>query len=352
MPARRLRVDITGRSILRILVAAALVWTWLRLWQWVLLFVIAAFITVGLDPIVGWLDARRVRRRYGSVLVVVTVAVLLVAFCSLAGAELLSQGKMLGERMDEVQQEVTRRVPPDLRQLLPQPENGKAPDQSGGPFTDYAARLGRAVVNGVLSIAIALVLTVYLLIDGRRTYEWLVAFAPASQRPRVRETAGAARDAVVGYVRGNVITSVIAGVTAYIFLRIVGVPAALLLAVLTALFDLIPVLGIFLTVIPMVLLALTVSSTAAIATIVFNAVYNVFENYYLAPKVYGKEMQLSSLAVILAFAVGAELAGVIGALIALPIAAVYPAVENIWLAERLAPEVARDHRRIEQTGEH
>ena len=77
MPARRLRVDITGRSILRILVAAALVWTWLRLWQWVLLFVIAAFITVGLDPIVGWLDARRVRRRYGSVLVVVTVAVLL-----------------------------------------------------------------------------------------------------------------------------------------------------------------------------------------------------------------------------------------------------------------------------------
>ena len=352
MPARRLRVDITGRSILRILVAAALVWTWLRLWQWVLLFVIAAFITVGLDPIVGWLDARRVRRRYGSVLVVVTVAVLLVAFCSLAGAELLSQGKMLGERMDEVQQEVTRRVPPDLRQLLPQPENGKAPDQSGGPFTEYAARLGRAVVNGVLSIAIALVLTVYLLIDGRRTYEWLVAFAPASQRPRVRETAGAARDAVVGYVRGNVITSVIAGVTAYIFLRIVGVPAALLLAVLTALFDLIPVLGIFLTVIPMVLLALTVSTTAAIATIVFNAVYNVFENYYLAPKVYGKEMQLSSLAVILAFAVGAELAGVIGALIALPIAAVYPAVENIWLAERLAPEVARDHRRIEQTGEH
>lgn len=352
MPARRLRVDITARSILRILVAAALVWAWLRLWQWVLLFVVAAFIAVGLDPIVGWLDTRRVRRPYGSVLVVVTVAVLLVAFCSLAGAELLSQGRMLGERMDEVQQEITRRVPPDLRQLLPQPENGKAPDQSGGPFTDYAARLGRAVVNGVLSIAIALVLTVYLLIDGRRTYEWLVAFAPASQRPRVRETAGAARDAVVGYVRGNVFTSVIAGVAAYIFLRILGVPAALLLALLTALFDLIPVLGIFLTVIPMVLLALTVSTTAAIATIVFNAVYNAFENYYLAPKVYGKEMQLSSLAVILAFAVGAELAGIIGALIALPIAAIYPAVENIWLAERLAPEVARDHRRIEQSDEH
>ena len=104
-------------------------------------------------------------------------------------------------------------------------------------------------------------------------------------------------------------------------------------------------------VIPMFLLALTVSTTAAIATLVFNAVYNVVENYYLAPKVYGKEMQLSSLAVILAFAVGAELAGVIGALIALPFAAIYPAIEDIWLA-KARPDIARDHRQIEQTEEH
>ena len=350
MAGRRLRVDISGRTIRNVLVAAALVWTWLRLWQWVLLFVISVFIAVGLDPIVRWLDTRGIRRPAGSVIVVSAIALLLVAFSYLAGAELLTQGQMLGDRMDEMEQEVTRRLPPQLRQLLPA-QQGAEP-AAEGPFTAYAARLGRAVLSGVISVAVALVLTVYLLIDGRRTYEWLVAFAPAPQRPRVRQTACAARDAVVGYVRGNIVTSVIAGVCAYIFLRILGVPAALLLALLTALFDLLPVLGIFLTVIPMVLLALTVSTTAAIATIVFNAVYNVFENYYLAPKVYGKEMRLSSLAVILAFAVGAELAGVVGALVALPLAAMYPAIENIWLARRLAPEVARDHRRIEQTQEH
>jgi predicted PurR-regulated permease PerM len=349
MTDRRLRLDLTARSLLKLALAVALVWVWLRLWQWVLLFIVATFIAVGLDPAVKWLDARRVRRPYAAVLVVGVVALVLVAFTYVAGAELIEQGRMLGYRLNQAQEEVTRRVPPALLQMLPhqQPQGG-----GGGQFAGYASRLGRAVANGVLSIGVALLLTIYLLVDGRRTYEWLVAFAPAPQRPRVRQTAAAARQAVVGYVRGNVVTSVIAGVTAYVFLRIIGVRAALLLALLTAIFDLIPVLGIFLTMIPMFLIALTVSVGAAIATIIFNVVYNIVENYYISPKVYGSQMRLSSLAVIVAFAVGAELAGVVGALIALPFAAMYPAIENIWLADRLGRDVARDHRRIEHTQEH
>jgi predicted PurR-regulated permease PerM len=85
---------------------------------------------------------------------------------------------------------------------------------------------------------------------------------------------------------------------------------------------------------------------------VFNAAYNAVETYYISPKVYGNQLRLSSLAVILAFAIGAELGGVIGALVALPIAAMYPTIETIWLADRLAPEVTADHRRIEHTKEH
>ena len=351
MPARRLRLDVTGRTVLKLVLAAALVWMWLRLWQWVLLFIIAVFIAVGLDPVVLWLEARRVKRPYGSVLVVGVIAALLVAFALAAGAQLLDQARMLGDRLGELQQEVSRRTPPALLQLLPQHQD-QAQGQANGQVAGYVARFGRAVASGVLSIGIALILTLYLLIDGRRTYEWLVAFAPAPQRPRVRQTAWAAREAVIGYVRGNVATSALAAVCAYVFLRIFDVPAALLLALLTGLFDFIPVLGIFLTLIPMVLLALTVSTTAAIATVVFNAVYNAAENYYIVPKVYGNQMRLSSLAVVLAFAVGAELGGVIGALVALPIAAMYPAIENIWLADRLAPEVSRDHRRIERSEEH
>jgi predicted PurR-regulated permease PerM len=340
------RVDLAGKTIVKVLFAAVLVWLWLRLWQWVLLFVVATFLAVGLDPVVSWLEARRLRRAYAAPLVVLVIAAALFGFVYLAGAELIAQTRLLGGRIADLQKELTDRIPPFLTDMLP------ASGANGSQLGDYATRLGRALVNGLLSIGVALILTIYLLLDGRRTYEWLVAFAPRELRPRVRQTAVEGRQAVVAYVRGNAITSLIAAICAYVFLAVLKVPAPLLLALLTGIFDFIPVIGVFLTAVPMVLLALTVSAWVAIATAVFNVVYNAVENYYITPKIYGSQLKLSSLAVILGFAVGAELGGVVGALIALPLVALYPTIESIWLADRLAPEVIADHRRIEQSEEH
>jgi predicted PurR-regulated permease PerM len=347
--ARAIQVNITRATVVRFVAAVVVVWLWLRLWQWVLLLIAAVFLAVGLDPFVSWLEARRVRRSYGAPLVVLAIALLLSAFLYFAGAELVAQGRLLGSRLTDVQREITRQVPAGVLELLP----GAGGGQESSPQTGtYVARFGRALMNGLLSIAVALVLTVYLLLDGRRTYDWLVAFFARDKRPRVRLTAVEARKAVIGYVRGNVLTSAIAAIATYIVLLVLKVPAAMLLALLAGLFNFIPVVGIFLSAFPAVLLALTVSSTAALAVAAFYVVYNAFENYYIAPKVYGNELRLSDLAVILAFAVGAELGGVVGALIALPIAAMYPTIENIWLADRLGPEVAQDHRRIEDSEPH
>lgn len=338
-------IDVPWRTIFRILTAVVLVWLWLRLWDWILLLVISIFMAVALDPVVTWLEAHRIRRTYAAPLVIFVLAGLLIAFGYFAGAELLAQARLLGGRISDVQREATEMLPPFVRELLPD-------GSSGGSIAQYGLRLGQAVANGVLSIGVALILTIYFLLDGRRTYEWLVAFAPRDQRNRVRRTAIEGREAVKAYVRGNAASSALAALCAYLFCVIAGVPAPLLLGLLTGVFDFIPVIGVFLTMFPMILLALTVSMWTAIATAVFNAVYNAVENYYISPKVYGSELRLSSLAVILAFAIGAELGGVIGALVALPIAAMYPTIENIWLADRLAPEVAADHRRIEHTKEH
>ena len=340
------RIDLAGRTIVKVLFAAVVVWLWLRLWQWLLLFVVAAFLAMGLDPVVSWLEARRIRRAYGAPLVVLVIAGALFAFVYLAGAELVAQTRLLSGRIAEVQKELTGRIPSFLTNMVP------ASGGDGPQLGDYATRVGRALVKGLLSIGVALILTIYLLLDGRRTYEWLVAFAPRELRPRVRQTAVEGRKAVVAYVRGNALTSLIAAICAYVFLLALKVPAPLLLALLTGIFDFIPVIGVFLTAVPMVLLALTVSTWVAIATAIFNAVYNAVETYYITPKVYGSQLKLSSLAVILGFAVGGELGGVVGALISLPIIALYPTIESIWLADRLSPEVVADHRRIEQTDEH
>jgi len=97
-----------------------------------------------------------------------------------------------------------------------------------------------------------------------------------------------------------------------------------------------------------VVLALTVSPATAILVVGLYAFYHFIENYFIGPRVYGEQLELSNVAVVLAFAAGAELAGVVGALIALPVAAAYPAIERIWLRERLGDEVVTQHRAIKR----
>jgi predicted PurR-regulated permease PerM len=223
---------------------------------------------------------------------------------------------------------------------------------SMAPSGESLTRAVRAFGAGIAGIAVALIVTVYLLLDGRRTYQWLVAFVPAPNRPRVHATAMCAREVIAAYVRGNVITSVLCAAITWIVLAALHVPAALVLALLAGIFDFVPVVGFILSAAPAVLLAFVVSPIVALAVAIFYVLYNVVENYYIQPKVYGRELRLSDLAVIAAFLVGAELGGVLGAVIALPIAAMYPAVERIWFDRPGANDTADEHRRIQAQPEH
>jgi len=344
--SRAVRIDISWATIGRVLGTLVLVWLWLRLWQWVLLLLVATFMAVGLDPIVTWLDAHGLRRRYAAPLLVLAIGLLSFGFIYVAGSSLVEQANLLGSRIDAVRDGLVNLVPARLLEFLPRGTDGS--EQIG----TYLFALGQALATGILSLGIALVLTVYLLLDGRRTFEWLLAFAPDAHRPRVRQTATEARRAILAYVLGNAITSVLAGVCAYVAMRLLHVPAALLLALITGVFDLLPVIGIFLSAVPAVMLGLAVSTWTGVAVALFHATYNIVENYYITPKVYGRQLRLSDLAVILALAVGAEIGGVVGALVFLPLAALYPAVERIWLRDRVPPETVQDHRRIENSAEH
>lgn len=343
--AVRRRIDISAATFARALLFVALAWCWLRLWRWLLLFVVAAILAVALDPLVAWLDRKGFRRPFAAPAVVLTIVLVLAGFFYLSGASLAAQARLLGGRLQDVQQQVQTSLPDVLRGILP-----KAGEGGGGG--SYVMTLGRALVSGILSVAVGLILTIYLLLDGRRTYRWLAAFAPPDKRDRVHRTAAGARAAIIGYMRGNVATSVLAAIVTFVVLLILNVPGALLVALLSGLLNFVPVVGIILSLVPAVLLALTVSTTTAAIVAGFYLAYNAVENYYIQPRVYGHEMRLSSLAVLAAFAVGAELAGVVGALIALPIAATYPAFETEWLKGKLDPQSVHDHRQIEKTEEH
>jgi predicted PurR-regulated permease PerM len=342
MPSRARVIDISSATFLRALGAIALAWVWFRLWQWVLVFVLAAFLAVALDPAVQWLEKRGLRRSYGALLIASCLVLVLAGFIAVSGASIAEQTRVLGNRVGEFRQAVMTRIPKEMQQA------GSSMAPSGESLTGAA----RAFGGGIAGIAVALVVTVYLLLDGRRTYQWLVAFVPAPNRLRVDATAVCAREVVAAYVRGNVITSVLCAVITWIVLAALQVPAALVLALLAGILDFVPVIGFILSAAPAVLLAFAVSPTVALVVAIFYVLYNVVENYYIQPKVYGRELRLSDLAVIAAFLVGAELGGVLGAVIALPLAAMYPAVERIWFDRPGENDTANEHRRIRAQPEH
>ena len=331
------RIEISWTTFLKALAVVALAWIWVMLWQWLLIALVAVFLAIALESPVGWLTRHVMRRRFAAPLVMLLLLSALGGFIALSGASLPEQARTVGESLMTFRTRLVQRTPDELR--------GWMSSLQTSSFSVTA--LGRAIAGGLAGLGVALVLAVYFLIDGRRTYLWLTAFVPAPARARVHETAIEARDVAAAYVRGNLITSAMATVATLVFLLALQVPAALFLALIAGVCNLLPVVGILISAAPAVLLGLTVSTGTGVAVAAFFAIYNIIENYYIQPKVYGREMQLSDIAVIIAFLIGAELGGVLGALVALPIAAIYPVVERVWLRDSRRADLPETHARIE-----
>ena len=337
--AERAAFDVTWRTIGKILVAAALVWAWLQLWQFVMVLVIAIVIAVALDPLVQRLEGRGIPRGIGALVAVLTIAAVAVAMLAASWVSITEQSQLIAQNLQGFHDRI-RASFPLIDRLTPSAQQG------GNGFGQYALRLGRSTANAVGMFVVALVLTVYLLIEWKRTLEWIVAFVPAQYRQKFRRTLSEARGAVFHYVIGNGITSVITAIVTFIVLVALNVPAALVLAIIAGLLDLIPVVGFLLSLGVTALLAATVSMTAVIGVVIFYIAFNAVENYLIAPKVYGKELELSNLAVLIAVAIGSHIAGVMGALLALPIAAIYPIIERIWLRPHLSADTVERHDRL------
>ena len=345
MEAPRRALDLPASTIAKILLTAFALWALYKLGTVIALVLIAIVLAIAFEPIVAWLENRRVPRWVGALLSVFTVVGCLLIFTALCGSSLATQSRQVADRLVEVQKDAADRLPGPLARIV---RGGGTSSPDASVIAGYALSFGSALANAVLEVAIAFILTIYFLIDGRTTWAWLVAYVPRSNRGRVQDTADAACDAVLHYVAGNVATSIFAGFCVYLALTLLHVPAALLLAVLAGVCDFVPVLGFIVSAGPAILLALTVSTPTAVMVGGVYVAYHMAENYLIGPKVYGGQLRLSNLAVLLAFAVGAELFGIVGALLALPVAAMYPCVEDVWLRDYLGRDAVETHRRIER----
>jgi predicted PurR-regulated permease PerM len=320
-------VRIPWATLLKVLAAVALWFVWLRLWPIVALVIVAIIIAVALAPVVAWLERHRVPRWLASAGVVLLLAAILVGFFALTWASLAEQAQNLGQRAREIEEEVLKRAPPPIVGMIRNADK----NADASMLAPYVVRIGRGVLGALAILVLAAILVVYLLIEAERTYAFVRDLVPPRHRPRFDRTAQEAREVAFGFAVGNVVTSACAGIYFFLWLTVLGVPAALLLAMLGFVFDFIPVLGFYLSCVPAMMMAATVSPTLVLAMIPVYLSYDFLENYIIAPRIYGKRLELSKVAVLLSFAVGAQLAGIVGAVLALPLAAIFPTIDRLWL---------------------
>jgi predicted PurR-regulated permease PerM len=351
------RVDVSlhlpTKTIVKILITALLVWATLRVWPEVVFLTLSLLLAIALDPVVAWMGSRGVSRVASVAMIAVLWLVLIGVGIGLVLPPLANQLADLAGNFPRFRARAEHLVPASNLALRKVVDQVFELPSSPGVMEHINAPLiwGKFAVSGVMTTFFVLVTTLYLLIDGKRLYAWLLAYVPRVHREKMAETVSGVSDVVYAYVRGQVITSVLFGTFSAAVLGLMRVPAVLPLALLACVCDVIPVVGIIIATVPAVLLALSVSPTAAAVVLASYVIYHLFETYYIVPRFYGSSLRLSTLAVLLALIVGGTLQGVIGSVLVLPLVAAYPLIERIWLKDYLASEVLADHSALARAAE-
>jgi predicted PurR-regulated permease PerM len=200
-------------------------------------------------------------------------------------------------------------------------EAGKLPDKLGGA-AGALRDVGIGIVNSLFALVTILVLTAFLLANGRAWTDRILTTRPEEERERLRRSLDHMASAVGGYMAGALTIAVIAGVTSYIVLTILGVPFRAPLAVIAGLFSLIPLIGATIAAVLIAVVTLFENfPTATIVWVVWAIVYQQFENHVIQPQIQKRTVHVQPFITIVAVLFGASLLGVLGALVAIPVAA-------------------------------
>jgi predicted PurR-regulated permease PerM len=350
---RHVRLVLPWATIGKILVAALIVWVFLKLWLPFLVFVVAVLIAVTLHPAVVWLERHKLSHGVSVAIIALVMMAGILFFVVAVLPPLAGQILRLTENFPQYRSLVESHVSADqpfLREIFTEIfELPNAPEVKA--WLNRPLLWGKIAVGFVAITFFLYVLSVYLLLDGKRVYAWVLAYVPRRYRARMARTIPEVSDVVFAYVGGQIVTSLLCTLVTFAALTAFHVPAALPLALLAGVADAIPIIGVVISTVPAVLMALTVSPVAAGGILLVYVGYHLVETYVIVPRIYGRRLQLSTLAVLLALVVGGTLQGILGAILVLPLVAAYPIIERIWLHEYLSDEVLRDHAALERAAE-
>ncbi|MDQ3067743.1 MAG: AI-2E family transporter [Actinomycetota bacterium] len=329
--------------VLAIIVAAVVLIEVVQAARGVLIWIgVALFLALALNPAVDWLQEHGVKRR-GIAVAIAFVGVIL-AIAAIAATLVPTLVAQVNDFVDAVPDYVENltsgrgRLGFLEREYQLTERVREAVSDGGASRVLGISGTALAVTKGVITAIVATVtitfLTFFMLLEGPNWIEKFYAQLPEDKESRWRNIGQKIYRTVGGYVSGNLLISLIAGVVSTTVLLVVGVPFALALGLVVAILDLIPLAGATIAAIVVTTVAFLDSTTAGIILLIFFVIYQQLENHVLQPVVYGRTVQLSPLVVLIAVLIGAELAGVIGALAAIPVAGTLQVILVDWLAHR------------------
>jgi predicted PurR-regulated permease PerM len=341
-PRQRVEIVVPMRTLLQLLIFGALVVLTVLSLGTLLSIFLAAVLALGLDPVVSAL----VRRGWGRGRA--ALAVFAGLFVALFALVLAAAGPVWDEIVDFIHE-----LPAYWDELSAKPafqdivSTANADDHIRDGLKQLAEGLPEAastllgvaggIFGSVLSLVTLTFLALFLLMERPAITTWLFGFAspPAERRwaPVVEESIAAVSQSLLGNVAISIVAATVAGLSAWIL----GLPFPIVLAVIAGLLDLIPQIGATIASIILVLVALTESTTAAVIMLVIQLVYQQIENYVVYPIVYRRAVELSPFTTIAAVLIAGALLGVVGAILAMPFAAVI----KIVVREAGAPRRAR-----------
>ena len=325
---------LTVRGIVRIVLVVVcvaivlyLLWLLRKPISWLL---IATFLAVALSPPVNALN-RHMRRGFAIAITYLGLLLVPILLIALIVPPLITEANDFADNVPRYSRDVTRYVEENdrLREINKdydittklEEEAGKLPSRLGGA-AGTLRDIGFGIVNSLFAGLTILVMTAFLLGSGRRWTDSFIDSRPQEQRDRIRRARDNMASAVGGYVAGALTIALIAGVATYIVLLILGVPFRGPLAVIAGLFSLIPLLGATIAAVLIGVVTLFENfPTATIIWVIWAILYQQLENHVIQPQIQKRTVNVHPFITIVAVLFGATLFGIMGALVAIPVAA-------------------------------
>jgi predicted PurR-regulated permease PerM len=348
------RIEIPTRTIIKVILTLIIIWLVLKVASIFLLLLLAIIVCLALTPLVRRLENRGLPRG-GAVLTVLAGLVGIIAgFLWLIVPPLVTQTQNLIDNAPEyIEQfdDVLDRYPSVRDQVdsylgtgdeegVPsgsasnqELEGEEPPAVDAGTVQAGATQvisISASIVGGIANVFFVLVLALYLLVEGERTWRYFARYMTPTLRYRFHRLGPQLTQVMSGYVIGQAIISTMFGIFSYTVLFVLDVPQPLLLALFGAIAVAIPIVGVPVATVAAMAIALSVSWQTSL--IVFGAfmLYQQFENYILLPRVYGNTLKVTSLSILVGVLVGGQLLGILGIILSLPLTAAIPVIERIW----------------------